>query len=178
MWFWAAFLMSTHSNGISARLQLQSRAELGFVPNRLGMLKHAQAAPDAMVNPEQRAAQRPGQGRRDDHPVPHQEQPGRRARRPQTGSAKMLVQPGAKGSRIDGGKPTARPAQSDRGLWQAGTSCLRGARRHRPANPAWVTDDLAVLPEPFPVSGTTTITLGPMAAHIALPWIPIGLFIN
>ena len=48
MWFWAAFLMSTHSNGISA-LQLQSQLSLGSY--RTAWMLAAKLR-RAMVNPE------------------------------------------------------------------------------------------------------------------------------
>jgi hypothetical protein len=89
-------------------------AELGFVSNRLDVGR--QAAP-RHGQPRARAARRPGRGRRDDHPVPHQERSGRRARRPQRGRQDADRRRGRNPRR----QATARPAQGDRGLWQTGT---------------------------------------------------------
>jgi len=58
-WFWAAFLMATHSNGISA-LQLQSQLGPRLVPDRLDVVR--QAAP-GHGQPRARAAVRRRRGR-------------------------------------------------------------------------------------------------------------------
>src|SRR5580693_2265506 len=138
IWFWAAFLMATHSNGISA-LQLQSQLSLGSY--RTAWMLAAKLR-RAMVNPEREPLS--GLVEADETIIPFrtQERPGRRARRPQRGRQDA----GRRRRRNRRRHATARPAQGDRRLWQAGTSCLR-ARRCRPANPAGHRR-LAVLPEP------------------------------
>ncbi len=59
VWFWAAYLMATHSNGISA-LQLQSQLGLGSYKNRLVALRQA---PPRHGRAWSRAIGRPGRGR-------------------------------------------------------------------------------------------------------------------
>ena len=68
VWFWAAYLMATHSNGIAA-LQLQKQLGLGLVRS-LGLAAVRQAAP-RHGGARPRAAFRPGGDRRDDDPLPH-----------------------------------------------------------------------------------------------------------
>jgi Transposase zinc-ribbon domain len=64
-WFWAAYLMATHSNGISA-LQLRSQLGLGsygVAPVRQTSPRHGRAGP--------LAAGRSRRGRRDGNPLAH-----------------------------------------------------------------------------------------------------------
>ena len=65
VWFWAAYLMATHSNGISA-LQLQKQLGLGSYKTAwllCAKLRRAMVAPTA-------PALRAGRGRRDRDPLP------------------------------------------------------------------------------------------------------------
>jgi hypothetical protein len=112
-----------------------------------------------------RAAQRPGRGRRDDHhPVPHQERPivlpaGR------TGSARCWS-PGA--VEIDGDRPRRARLKAIEGFGKPELHAfVLGAVAPQTR---LVTDDW---PSYRDVPGVrhNAITLGPMAAHIALPWI-------
>ena len=113
VWFWAAFLMATHSNGISA-LQLQN--QLGLGSYRTAWMLCAKLR-RAMVNP----AREPLSGvvEADEAIIPFRTKndpvvvPAGRS-----GVGKMLV---AGAVEVDGGRPRARPAEGDRRLWQAGT---------------------------------------------------------
>jgi len=148
--------MATHSNGISA-LQLQN--QLGLGSYRTAWMLCAKLR-RAVVNPERE----PLRGRRDDPPVPHQERPDCRACGPQRGRQDA----GGWRGRSRRRQPPACPYARDRGLWQARTPCFR-ARRRRSPYPAGHRQ-LALVPG-HPAVRHNAITLGAMAAHIALPWI-------
>ena len=135
LWFWAAFLMATHSNGISA-LQLQNQLALGSYRTAWMLCAKLRRA---MVNPERQPLS--GLVEADETIIPFRTKDdpvvlpaGRSA------VGKMLV---AGAVEIDGGKP----------------------RRAR-----LVTDDWPSY-QGIPAVRHNAITLGPMAAHIALPWI-------
>jgi hypothetical protein len=127
MWFWAAFLMATHSNGISA-VQLQS--QLGLGSYRTAWMLCAKLR-RAMVNPEREPLC--GVVEADETIIPFRTKddpvvvPAGRS-----GVGKMLV---AGAVEVDGGPPPPRPAEGDRGLRQGGDPRFR-ARRRRPRHPA------------------------------------------
>ena len=148
--------MSTHSNGISA-LQLQSQLSLGsYEPSGCW----PQAAP------------RHGQPEREPLSVVEADETIIRSapRRPVVVAAAGRQDAGRRRGRNRRRQATARPAQSDRGLWQAGTSCfVLGAVARKPSGH----DD-------WPSYRTFRCPARrdhprPMAAHIALPG-SIGCF--
>ena len=65
VWFWAAYLMATHSNGIAA---LQLQAQLGLGSYKSAWLLRAKLR-RAIGGARPLAARRPGGSRRDDHPL-------------------------------------------------------------------------------------------------------------
>jgi hypothetical protein len=160
VWFWAAFLMATHSNGISA-LQLQN--QLGLGSYRTAWMLCAKLR-RAMVSP----AREPLSGvveadetiiafRTKNDPVVI---PAGRS-----GVGKMLV---AGAVEIDGGKPRRARLQVIEGF---GKQELHAFVLGAVAPQTWlVTDDWPSYQD-LPSVRHNAITLGPLAAHIALPWI-------
>ena len=159
-WFWAAFLMATHSNGISA-LQLQSQLGLGSYRTAWMLCAKLRLA---MVNP----AREPlcGVVEADETIIPFRTKddpvvvPAGRS-----GVGKMLV---AGAVEVDGGTPR-----------RARLKMIDGFGKHElhafvldavAPKTSLVTDDW---PSYNDISGIRhkAITVGPMAAHIALPWI-------
>ena len=69
VWFWGAYLMATHTNGISAP-QLRTSACAGFV--QIGLAAGGETAP-GRSRPEWLATGRPGRSRRDGDCLPLQE---------------------------------------------------------------------------------------------------------
>jgi ISXO2-like transposase domain/Transposase zinc-ribbon domain len=160
MWFWAAFLMATHSNGISA-LQLQSQLSLGSY--RTAWMLAAKLR-RAMVNPER--APLSGLVEADETIIPFRTKsdpvvvPAGRS-----GVGKMLV---AGAVEIDGGTPRrARLKVIDGFGKQELHAFVLGAVAPQTQ---LVTDDWPSY-QNLPGVRHDAITLGPMAAHIALPWI-------
>jgi len=158
-WFWAAFLMATHSNGISA-LQLQS--QLGLGSYRTAWMLCAKLR-RAMVNP----AREPlcGIVEADEAIIPFRTKndpivvPGRRS-----GIGKMLV---AGAIEIDGDKPRRARLKVIEGFGkQQIHAFVLGAVAPRTQ---LVTDDWPSYQD-LPGVRHNAITVGPMAAHIALPW--------
>jgi predicted RNA-binding Zn-ribbon protein involved in translation (DUF1610 family) len=160
MWFWAAFLMSTHANGISA-LQLQS--QLGLGSYRTAWMLAAKLR-RAMVNPER--APLGGRVEADETIIPFRTKndpvvvPAGRS-----GVGKMLV---AGAVEIDGGKPRRARLKVIEGFGKPELQAfVRGAVAPQTQ---LVTDDWPSYHN-LPGVRHDAITLGPMAAHIALPWI-------
>src|SRR5437899_2330618 len=121
-WFWAAFLMATHSNGISA-LQLQS--QLGLGSYRTAWMLCAKLR-RAMVNPEREPLC--GVVEADETIIPFRAKddpivgPAGRSR-----AGKMLV---AGAVEADGGHAAPRSAEGDPGLRQGRDPHFRARRRH------------------------------------------------
>jgi len=160
VWFWAAFLMATHSNGISA-LQLQN--QLGLGSYRTAWMLCAKLR-RAMVNP----AREPLSGvvEADETIIPFRTKndpvvvPAGRS-----GVGKMLV---AGAVEIDGGKPRRARLTVIEGFGkQELHAFVLGAVAPRTR---LVTDDWPSYQD-LPSVRHNAMTLGPMAAHIALPWI-------
>jgi len=160
IWFWAAFLMATHSNGISA-LQLQN--QLGLGSYRTAWMLCAKLR-RAMVNPEREPLS--GLVEADETMIPFRTKndpvvvPAGRS-----GVGKMLV---AGAVEIEGGKPR-----------RARLNVIEGFGKHElhtfvlgavAPQTQLVTDDWPSY-QNLPGVRHNAITLGPMAAHIALPWI-------
>ena len=157
IWFWAAFLMATCQRRLGPAAAEPTRS--GLLAHRLNVVR--QAAPRHVRSPA-RAARRCGRGRRDDHPVPYQERPGCRARGPQR-LGKMLV---AGAIEIDGGKPQRARLKMIEGFGkQELHAFVLGAVAPQTQ---MVTDDWPSY-QHLPGVRHNAITLGPMAAHIALP---------
>ena len=160
VWFWAAFLMATHSNGISA-LQLQN--QLGLGSYRTAWMLCAKLR-RAMVNPareplsgvvEADEAIIPFRTKNDPVVVPT----GR------SGVGKMLV---AGAVEVDGGRPRRARLKVIEGFGkqELHSFVLSAVAPHTQL----VTDDWPSYQD-IPAVRHNAITLGPMAAHIALPWI-------
>jgi hypothetical protein len=157
VWFWAAFLMATQSNGISA---LQMQNQLGLGSYRTAWMLCAKLR-RAMVNPEREPLS--GLVEADDHPVPHQERPNCHARGAQRGRQDLV----AGAVEVDGGKPRCarlKVIESSGKHELSRLSCAIAPQTQL------VTDDSPSYQD-LPGVRHNTITLGPMAAHIALPWI-------
>jgi predicted RNA-binding Zn-ribbon protein involved in translation (DUF1610 family) len=108
MWFWAAFLMATHSNGISA-LQLQN--QLGLGSYRTAWMLCAKLR-RAMVNPEREPLS--GLVEADETSIPfHTKDDPVVVPAGRSGVGKMLV---AGAVEIVGRHAPARPAEGNRGL--------------------------------------------------------------
>ena len=157
--FWAAYLMASHSNGISA-LQLQKLLGLGSYKSAWLL---AQAAPgDGRPSPP--AAFRPGRGRRDQPAPMHQGRPGRRWRRSRPPRQATIV--GA--IEVEDGKPgrlrlAAIADYSAKSLHAFIASAVVEGGTLK--SDAWSS---------YPgVAGMRhrPHTIGPMAAHLVLPWV-------
>ena len=160
MWFWAAFLMATHSNGISA-LQLQNQLDLGSYRTARMLCAKLRRA---MVNP----AREPLSGvvEADEAIIPFRTKndpvvvPAGRS-----GVGKILV---AGAVEVDGGRPRLARLKVIEGFGkQELHSFVLSAVAPRTQ---LVTDDWPSYQD-IPAVRHNAITLGPMAAHIALPWI-------
>ena len=158
-WFWAAFLMATHSNGISA-LQLQS--QLGLGAYRTAWMLCAKLR-RAMVNPEREPLC--GIVEADETIIPFRTKndpivvPAGRS-----GIGKMLV---AGAIEIDGGTPRRARLKVIEGFGkQEIHAFVLGAVAPQTQ---LVTDDWPSYQE-IPGVRRNAITVGAMAAHIALPW--------
>jgi hypothetical protein len=163
-WFWAAFLMATHSNGISA-LQLQS--QLGLGSYRTAWMLCAKLR-RAMVNPEREPLC--GVVEADETIIPFRtkEDPivvpaGR------SGVGKMLV---AGAVEVDGGRPRRARLKVIEGFGKNEIHAfVLGAVA---PDTRLVTDDWPSYQGILGVShlgvSHNAITLGPMAAHVVLPW--------
>src|SRR5258707_15045185 len=156
MLFWAAFLMATHSNGISGR-QLQSQLSLGFY--RTDWMLAAKLR-RAMVNPEREPLS--GVVEADETIIPFRTKndpvvvPAGRS-----GVGKMLV---AGAVEIDGGKPRRARLKVIAGFGkQELQAFVLGACAPQTQ---LVTDDWPSYHN-LPGVRHDAITLGPMAAHIA-----------
>ena len=160
IWFWAAFLMATHSNGISA-LQLQN--QLGLGSYRTAWMLCAKLR-RAMVKPEREPLS--GLVEADETIIPFRTKndpvvlPARRS-----GVGKMLV---AGAVEINGGKPGRARLKviAGFGKHELHAFVLGAVTPHTQL----VTDDWPSYHD-IPAIRHNAITLGPMAAHIALPWI-------
>ncbi len=158
-WFWAAFLMATHSNGISA-LQLQS--QLGLGSYRTAWMLCAKLR-RAMVNPEREPLC--GVVEADETIIPFRTKddpiivPAGRS-----GVGKMLV---AGAVEVDGGVPRRARLKV---IGSFGKDEIHGFVLGAVApQTRLVTDDW---PSYQGVAGVKhkAITVGPMAAHVVLPW--------
>src|SRR5438132_2152228 len=163
-WFWAAFLMATHSNGISA-LQLQS--QLGLGSYRTAWMLCAKLR-RAMVNPERaplcglvEADETIIPFRTKDDPIPAF---ARTVPAGRSGVGKMLV---AGAVEVDGGKPRRARLRviESFGKDQIHAFVLGAVAPQTQL----VTDDWPAY-HSIPGLRHKAITVGPMAAHIALPW--------
>ena len=158
-WFWAAFLMATHSNGISA-LQLQS--QLGLGSYRTAWMLCAKLR-RAMVNPEREPLC--GVVEADETMIPFRTKddpivvPGGRSR-----VGKMLV---AGAVEVDGGTPRRARLQVIAGFDkdEIHTFVLAAVAPQT----RLVTDDWPSYQGILAVKHKA-ITVGPMAAHVVLPW--------
>jgi predicted RNA-binding Zn-ribbon protein involved in translation (DUF1610 family) len=158
-WFWAAFLMATHSNGISA-LQLQS--QLGLGSYRTAWMLCAKLR-RAMVNPEREPLC--GVVEADETIIPFRTKddpiivPAGRS-----GVGKMLV---AGAVEVDGGVPRRARLKV---IESFGKDEIHGFVLGAVApQTRLVTDDW---PSYQGIAGVKhkAITVGPMAAHVVLPW--------
>ena len=160
IWFWAAYLMATHSNGISA-LQLQN--QLGLGSYRTAWMLCAKLR-RAMVNPEREPLG--GLIEADEAIIPFRTKndpivvPGGRS-----GVGKMLV---AGAVEIEDGTPRRARLQVIENFSKQGlhTFVLDAVAPQTQL----VTDDWPSYRDLTDI-GHKAITLGPMAAHVALPWI-------
>ena len=159
IWFWAAFLMATHSNGISA-LQLQS--QLGLGSYRTAWMLCAKLR-RAMVNPQREPLS--GIVEADETIIPFRTKndpivvPAGRSR-----VGKMLV---AGAVEIDGGKPRRARLKVIEGFGKEQIHAfVLGAVAPQTK---LVTDDWPTY-QGLPGVSHNAITVGPMAAHIVLPW--------
>ena len=160
IWFWAAFLMATHSNGSSA-LQLQNQLGLGSYRTawmlcaklRRAMVKPGREPLGGLVEADETII--PFRTKNDPVVVPA----GR------SGVGKMLV---AGAVEIDGGKPRRARLKVIEGFGKPELHAfvLGAVAPHTQL----VTDDWPSYQD-IPAVRHNAITLGPMAAHIALPWI-------
>ena len=160
VWFWAAFLMATHSNGISA-LQLQNQLALGSYRTAWMLCAKLRRA---MVNPEREPLS--GLVEADETIIPFRTKddpvvlPAGRS-----GVGKMLV---AGAVEIDGGKPRRARLKVIEGFGKPELhSFVLGAVAPQTR---LVTDDWPSYRD-LPDVQHNAITLGPMAAHVTLPWI-------
>ena len=158
-WFWAAFLMATHSNGISA-LQLQS--QLGLGSYRTAWMLCAKLR-RAMVNPERQLLG--GLVEADETIIPFRTKhdpvvsPAGRS-----GVGKMLV---AGAVEVDGGRPRRARLKVIEGFdKQALHAFVLGAVAPQTQ---LLTDDWPSYRD-IPGVRHKAVTVGPMAGHIALPW--------
>jgi hypothetical protein len=158
-WFWAAFLMATHSNGISA-LQLQS--QLGLGSYRTAWMLCAKLR-RAMVNPEREPLC--GVVEADETIIPCRTKsdpivtPAGRS-----GVGKMLI---AGAVEVDGGKPRRARLKVIEGFGKEEIHAfVLGVVAPQTK---LVTDDWASY-QGIPGVRHSAITVGPMAAHIVLPW--------
>lgn len=158
-WFWAAFLMATHSNGISA-VQLQS--QLGLGSYRTAWMVCAKLR-RAMVNPKREPLC--GVVEADETILPFRTKadpirvPARRS-----GVGKMLV---AGAVEVEGGVPRRARLKVIEGFGKGAIHAfVLGAVAPQTR---LVTDDW---PAYRGLVGVThkAITVGPMAAHVVLPW--------
>ena len=160
MWFWAAYLMATHSNGMSA-LQLQN--QLGLGSYRTAWMLCAKLR-RAMVNPER--APLGGLVEADEAIIPFRTKndpivvPAGRS-----GVGKLLV---AGAIEVDDGTPQRARLQVIESFSKPELHAfvLDAVAPHT----RLVTDDWPSYQD-LPDVRHKAITLGPMAAHIALPWI-------
>src|SRR5438552_4155283 len=158
-WFWAAFLMATHSNGISA-LQLQS--QLGLGSYRTAWMLCAKLR-RAMVNPEREPLC--GVVEADETIIPFRTKndpivlPAGRSR-----VGKILV---AAAVEVDGGirRRARRKVIGGFGKDEIHAFVLGAVAPHTKL----VTDDWPSY-RAIPGVEHRAITVGPMAAHIVLPW--------
>ena len=158
-WFWAAFLMATHSNGISA-LQLQS--QLGLGSYRTAWMLCAKLR-RAMVDPDRQPLR--GIVETDETIIPFRTKndpivaPAGRS-----GVGKMLV---AGAVEVDGSTPRRARLKVIDGFGKAELhTFVLGAVA---ATTKLVTDDWPSYRD-IPEIKHKAITVGPMAAHIVLPW--------
>ena len=160
IWFWAAFLMATHSNGISA-LQLQNQLALGSYRTAWMLCAKLRRA---MVNPGREPLS--GRVEADETIIPFRTKDDP-AVLPAGRSAvgKMLV---AGAVEIDGGRPRRARLKviESFGKPELQAFVLGAVAPHTQL----VTDNW---PSYQDLAGVrhNAITLGPMAAHVALPWI-------
>src|SRR5438067_7410770 len=160
VWFWAAFLMATHSNGISA-LQLQNQLALGSYRTAWMLCAKLRRA---MVNPEREPLS--GLVEADETIIPFRTKndpivvPAGRS-----GVGKMLV---AGAVEIDGGKPRRARLKVIEGF---GKSELHAFVLGAVAPQTRLVTDHRPSYQGIPPVRHNAITLGPMAAHVALPWI-------
>jgi predicted RNA-binding Zn-ribbon protein involved in translation (DUF1610 family) len=160
MWFWAAFLMATHSNGISA-LQLQN--QLGLGSYRTAWMLCAKLR-RAMVNPEREPLS--GLVEADETSIPfHTKDDPVVVPAGRSGVGKMLV---AGAVEIVGGTPRRARLKVIEGFAKPDLHAfVLGAVAPQTR---LVTDDWPAYHD-IPDVRHNAITVGPMAAHIALPWI-------
>jgi len=158
-WFWAAFLMATHSNGISA-LQLQS--QLGLGSYRTAWMLCAKLR-RAMVNPDREPLH--GIVEADETIIPFRTKndpivvPAGRS-----GVGKMLV---AGAVEVNGGTPRRARLKVIEGFGKKEIHAfVLGAVA---PTTKLVTDDWPSYQD-IPEIEHRGITVGPMAAHIVLPW--------
>ena len=159
IWFWAGFLMATHSNGISA-LQLQN--QLGLGSYRTAWMLCAKLR-RAMVNPGREPLS--GVVEADETIIPFRTNndpvvvPAGRS-----GVGKMLV---AGAVEVDGGKPrrARRKVIESFGKQELHSFVLSAVAPQTRR----ITDDGRSYQD-LPSVRHNAITLGPTAAHIALPW--------
>ena len=160
IWFWAAFLMATHSNGISA-LQLQNQLGLGSYRTawmlcaklRRAMVDPAREPLGGLVEADETII--PFRTKNDPVVIPA----GR------SGVGKMLV---AGAVEVDGGKPRRARLKVIEGFGQQELHAfVLGVLAPQTR---LVTDDWPSY-RAIPAIRHNAITLGPMAAHVALPWI-------
>jgi predicted RNA-binding Zn-ribbon protein involved in translation (DUF1610 family) len=160
IWFWAAFLRATHSNGISA-LQLQSQLGLGSYRTAWMLCTKLRRA---MVNPEREPLSGVVEADETIIPVRTKNDPivvpaGR------SGVGKMLV---AGAVEVDGGTPRRARLKVIEGFGKDEIHAfVLGAVA---PNTRLVTDDWPSY-DNIPDTKHKAITVGPMAAHIVLPWI-------
>ena len=160
MWLWAAFLMATHSNGISA---LQSQNQLGLGSDRTAWMRCAKLR-RAVVNPEREPLN--GLVEADETIIPFRTKddpvvvPAGRS-----GVGKMLV---AGAVEIVGGKPRRARLKAIESFAKPDLHAfVLGAVAPQTR---LVTDDWPSYQD-IPAIRHNAITIGPMAGHIALPWI-------
>ena len=159
-WFWAAYLMATHSNGISA---LQVQKQLGLGSYKTAWLLCAKLR-RAMVAPSPPAAERPGGDRRDRNSAAQQGRSARGLRGPQSGQGKMLV---AGAVEVHGHRPGRVRLAPIADFSAASLHAFINA--NIAAGATAKTDGWSAYP------GAPGIThhphvVGPMAAHVVLPW--------
>jgi len=160
VWFWAAYLMATHSNGISA---VQIRSQLGLGSYKTAWLLSAKL-PSAMVNPERTPLS--GLVEMDETTIPfrtHDDPPAGGQRRSQQG--KMLVTGAVEIT--DGGPGRIRL----RAIPDFSSETLKGVAEEAIAPGSTLkTDGWSGYSASGNVAHDPHI-IGPMAAHIVLPWV-------